>query len=164
MNGVSKKIELIANLAIIGVAVMIGFVFWQKYTASLAPKLPEVPVGAKLVLPEVDWAKNGRTLVLVLQEGCKYCTESAAFYQRLVRESAQRNLPLIAVLPQPHSNGKKYLNYLEVPINEIRQSSLSDIKVSGTPTLLLVNQQGEVTKGWVGKLPAEKEAEVFSSL
>jgi len=36
--------------------------------------------------------------------------------------------------------------------------------VDGTPTLLLVNEKGEISNSWVGKIPKEKEKEVISQL
>jgi thioredoxin-related protein len=166
MNKPGKKIELAVNLAIILVAIMIGFVFVKNYL--LAPQsTPEsrdyrVPAGTKMSLPEVDWAQNGQTLLLVLKKGCRYCAESAPFYQRLVREMAGQNkVRLVAVLPQEVSEGKKYLSSLDVPIDEVRQAELETLNVQGTPTLILVNGKGEVMESWAGRLPAEKEMEVL---
>jgi hypothetical protein len=36
--------------------------------------------------------------------------------------------------------------------------------VSGTPTVLFVDQQAKVTDVWRGKLPPEKEAEVLAAV
>jgi hypothetical protein len=44
---------------------------------------------------------------------------------------------------------------------DIRAISLDSINVDGTPTLLLVNEKGDVTDYWVGKLPPDKEDEVI---
>lgn len=169
MNKPGKKIELAANLAIILVAILIGIVFVKNYL--LAPQsTPEsrdyrVPPGTKVSLPEVDWAQNGQTLLVVLKKECRYCAESAPFYQRLVRETAaQKGVRLVAVLPQEVSEGKEYLSSLDVPIDEVRQAELSALGVQGTPTLILVNGQGEVMESWVGKLPVEQETEVLKRI
>jgi hypothetical protein len=69
---------------------------------------------------------------------------------------------LLAVLPQPVEEGRRYLATLGVAVDEIKQSSLSSIDVRGTPTLMLVNSDGVVTDTWVGRLQAEQEAEVLS--
>ena len=36
------------------------------------------------------------------------------------------------------------------------------IGVSGTPTLLLINRDGDVTSMWVGRLAADQEAKVLN--
>ena len=40
----------------------------------------------------------------------------------------------------------------------------SKIKVPGTPTLLLVDDQGKVLDVWVGKLDESREKQVLASL
>jgi hypothetical protein len=113
----------------------------------------------------VDWSQSGTTLVLALQKGCHFCTESAGFYQRLAQQaSGQKGLRLVAVFPQSLEEAKTYLDSLKVPIGDIKQSSLAGIGVNGTPTLILVDQQGVVQESWVGRLPPERESEVLRLL
>ncbi len=165
MNKPYAKLEMAANIAIIVVAIMIGFVVVRNYLYKPASMKPSAPAaGTKLSLPDVYWANSNKTLVIALQEGCGYCSESAPFYQRLVTEASSRNVPLIAVLPQPVEVGKKYLSDLKVSINEVRESPLKSLGVQATPTLLLVNNKGEVTEAWLGKLSPEKESEVLEKL
>ena len=63
----------------------------------------------------------------------------------------------------PVEAGKKYLDDLRVPIGNLRNIPFNTIGVNGTPTLLLVNNEGKVTASWKGKLPSEKESEVLNS-
>jgi thioredoxin-related protein len=169
MSGsLSRRLEVAANVAIIVVAVLVCFVVVKTYLlgGSARPQQSQAPaIGSKVSVPDVDWGKNGRTLVLVLQKGCHFCAESAPFYQRLVHDTAGREgLRLVAVLPQQVEEGKQYLNGLGVPIDEVRQASPNDLGVQGTPTLLLVDNSGAVTESWVGKVPPDKEAEVLNRL
>jgi thioredoxin-related protein len=164
MSGIVKKIEVTSNIAIIVAAIMIGVVIAQKYYVSKNRVTPYVPKGTKISLPNIDWSKNGQSLVLALQTGCHYCSESAPFYQRLASEMSARKIPLIAVLPQTIEEGQNYLNSLKAPIGDIRQAQLKSIGVQGTPTILLVDSNGEVKASWAGKLPPNKESEVLNSL
>lgn len=163
----SRKIEVIANIAIIVVAILLGFVLVKTYfwpTSKDAVARPPVNiVGQKLSLPDVDWSKNGRTLVLVLQSNCRFCTDDAPFYRELLkRQAAQPGLKLLAVLPDSIDAAKAYLGSLGVTIDEIRQSSLKSIGVAGTPALLMVDSNGVVTDAWMGRLDSAGEAEVIS--
>lgn len=166
MSSLHKRIELLANVAIIVVAILIGVVLVQRFFFADKTIQPskQIAIGSKISLPGVEWDKNGKTLVLALEKGCRFCTESAPFYQRLAQTSAAKGVKLIAVLPQPTAEGDEYLNKLAVPITDVRQVSLSSLSVSGTPTLILVNDKGEVTASWVGKLPSDKESEVLAEL
>lgn len=165
MSAIGSKIEMIANIAIIVVATMMGVVLVQRYVLApnkLAAQM--VPAGTAVSLPGIDWAANGRTLVVAIQEGCHFCSESAPFYQQLVKKASSNHIPVVAVLPQPIETGQKYLNDIKVPIDNIRQATLKSIGVQGTPTLLLVDNTGKIVTGWVGKLPPDQEADVLSKL
>jgi len=166
---ITQRLEVLTNLAIIFAAVLLSVVlikyYLLPYYSKDGPRDFRVPAGAKVSLPGVDWSNNNQTLLLVLQKGCHFCTESASFYQRLVRETAGREkIHLIAVLPQAYDEGKKYLDDLGVTIEEVKQAPLGSIGVHGTPTLILVDNQGVVITSWVGKLSADGEAEVLRRL
>jgi thioredoxin-related protein len=166
MNTLYKRIEMFANIAIILVAIALVVVLAKRYVfTGPTSESPQPNIGAKLSVPGIDWSKNNKNLVLLLSDSCKYCTESAPFYQRLVQERAQRQtFHLIATFPQPVSEGRKYLNGLGVGIDDVVEVSPRAIRIRGTPTLLLVNSAGVVTDEWLGKLPPEKETEVLSRL
>jgi len=135
---------------------------WLRLAARLSA--PPARQDASLGIPDVDWRRSKQTLVLVLREGCHFCSDSAEFYRQLAMESRQTKTKLVTVLPGSIEDSRKYLNDLKVPINEIRQSPLSKVNVRGTPTLLLVNEKGVVTKSWVGQLPRDRESEVFDAI
>ena len=172
MRTLFKRIELLANVAIILVAVLLGVVLVKQLVLNKdnQPVRPtsarrEVSRGDKVSVSGVDWAKNSHTLLLVLQEGCHFCTESAPFYQRLIKETSARNdLKLVALLPQSVSEGKQYLDEIGVAIADVRQVSPTQVNVGGTPTLILVNNEGVASDVWSGKLLPDTEAQVLSKL
>jgi hypothetical protein len=113
----------------------------------------------------MDWSQSEHHVVLVMQTGCHFCTESAPFYRRLIQAVEKRkDIELIAALPQSVSESKQYLDGLGVAINEVRHADPSSVGASGTPTLVLVDRTGTVTDVWMGRLPPAKEQEVFSRL
>src|SRR5260370_10840706 len=170
MHSLFKKIELVAKLAIIAVAILLGAVVIRSFFFSRSQGQPQAPIqaiqpGTHLSLPGVDWKANGRTLVLALSTQCHFCTESAPFYQGVAQERAKNsNLRLVAVFPQPIQEGQKYLKELGVNVDDVRQSQLETLGVSGTPTLIMANNQGIVDDSWHGKLSSDKEAEVLRRL
>jgi thioredoxin-related protein len=166
MDPLPRKIETIANVCIIVVAIIVCVAavryFRTKASVSQAPT-PAIAAGTKINLPNEDWARNRQTLLLALSTQCKYCSASADFYQRLVN-NASSNTKLVAVLPQPLEESQQYLTGLKVTIKDIQQISPPSLGVRATPTLILVDSAGTVTHSWVGKLPPDKEEEVLSSL
>ncbi len=61
-------------------------------------------------------------------------------------------------------DSKAHLNELGLTNLEVKRSPLENIQVSGTPTLILTNEKGEIMDFWVGKLTPDKEAEVINKL
>ena len=59
---------------------------------------------------------------------------------------------------------KSWLKDEGVRVDQVKQASLGDIGVRGTPTLLLVNSAGVVTNVWVGKLQPDQEQQVLAAL
>jgi thioredoxin-related protein len=163
-----KKVEFLAHIAVIVIAVLLGVVLVKRFLLTHTNKntaRPEITVGTRLSLPGIDWTKSGLTMLLVLSKDCRYCTESAAFYQRLALEKAKHaNTRLIAVFPQAVEVGQNYLTDIGVAVDDVKKVTPTDLGVRGTPTLILVDGTGTVQKVWPGKLPPDKESEVLNEL
>ena len=171
MHKAFQKIELAANVLIIVVALLLGGAIIQKFffaapTAAIPKRPPrlEPRIGSTVNLPDVNWSRQPKTLILVLQSGCRFCNESAPFYKSVIEAARNKNIKLIAVLPTGVDESIEHLNKLGLTNIEVKQSSLDSLQVSGTPTLILTNDKGEVTNYWVGKLPPNKEMDVISKL
>ncbi len=166
---ISKKIELAANLAIVVVACLLGVALVKNYLLSKTPE-PSVPQeAANTTVSEptvssldVDWKQSKLTLVLALSTVCHFCTESAPFYRRLIKERV--GVRTVAVLPQEITESKKYLEHLGIKVNEVRHVPLPSIGVEGTPTLVLVDKAGAIKNTWRGKLSRNQESIVLDHL
>lgn len=173
MSNLYKRTELLANVSIIVVALLLGGVVVKRYLLPGAPPPADggaanesrVKPGMDVPLEGFDWSGSERTLVLVLSNDCRYCTESAPFYRRLAQQRAEGGKArLVAVLPQPVGEARQYLGGLEVKVDEVKQLRPNQLGVNGTPTLILADNSGKVIDVWVGKLPAERETDVIARL
>lgn len=163
MSNLTKRIEPIANVAILLLAALIVASFVKEYFHP--HDSAEIAAGTKVDLPNMDWARNKQTLLLLLQKGCHFCDESAPFYQKLVGATEGRNeVRLVAVLPQGLMEAKGYLNHLGLAIDDVRVAIPDSLGAKGTPTLILVNSAGTVTDSWIGKLTADQESDVLARL
>jgi hypothetical protein len=81
-----------------------------------------------------------------------------------VRKSLGKDVMLIGVLPEPVAEAESYLKREGVQLDELRQVTLSQMGVAGTPTMLLVNRRGIVVQAWVGKLDPDKQREFFKTM
>lgn len=166
MQNRARKIEALVNVAIVAVAVALCAVLARQYLfASEAGRLRGPEVGSRIEIAGVGLAGEERALLLVLQKGCHFCTESAPFYRRLASEAAARGgrVKLYAVLPQEAEEGRRYLDELGVHVERVAQAHPGSLQVSGTPTLIML-ERGTVSGVWAGALSPDREAEVLAKL
>jgi len=149
---VRANIELTAQV-IIALAVVVAAAALVKrnfFAGPGNPNLPRISAGERLSVPNVDWKQNQKSLVFFLKKDCPYCTTSAPFYRQLIEDASKRNVKRLAILPNSADEARKYLQYLELPIENIQTGPLSSYKISGTPTVLFVDSQGIVRSVWFG--------------
>jgi thioredoxin-related protein len=162
-----NKIEVAANVVVIVLAVVVGSVFLMDRFASPGLGPNEVKVGDQLPgLPAYNWKAHERTLVLALRNGCHFCEDSMPFYRRLAKleQSNQIGAHLIAVFPDDPAVVRQVVETQQLMIEVLPGTELGQVKVQATPTLILVDEQGRVSKVWMGELPAAEEAEVIAAI
>lgn len=179
MKSISQQIEIASHMAIILVALLISIVFVKTYLlpnksgyAPVAAVQNQPPVsqsgpypGMQVSYPDINWAKNGRTLLFVLSTECGFCKASTDFYKQTVQaKQSARNIEFVALFPQDLQQSEKYLKDHDIAIRNVKQSMPFVVGANGFPTLLLVNNSGTVQKAWVGKLPVEQEKDVLASI
>ncbi len=162
-----NKVEVAANVVVILLAVVIGSVFLMERFAAPGPGPNEVKVGDQLPgLHAYNWNAHERTLVLALRNGCHFCEASMPFYRKLTQleQSNQIGVHLIAVFPDDPAVVRQVVETQQLTIEVVAGFELGQVKVQATPTLMLVDEQGRVSKVWMGELPAAEEAEVIAAI
>ncbi|MEQ1644602.1 MAG: hypothetical protein ABL959_14230 [Pyrinomonadaceae bacterium] len=174
MERFRKSVEIGSNVAIILLAVLLGYFVVDRVFAKPTPpaagaEASTIKPGTKITAKSIDFQKSEKNLVLVLSTACKYCTESVPFYQRLVeRNAADKKLQIVATFAQEPAEAARYLIDKNLSVDQIVKADPSEIQVRGTPTLILTDKNGTVLESWAGKLSSDKENEVaervFSSV
>ena len=162
---VRANIELVAQV-VIAIAVVITAGVLVKRTVwpgQSSGRTPGINAGERLSIPNIDWARNKKTLVFFLKKDCSYCTSSAGLYRQLVEDATKRNVKCVAVFPNTPEDARKYLQYIELPIEDVHTGPLGDYKISGTPTVLFVDDGGIVRSVWIGA-QADREREMRDKL
>lgn len=93
----------------------------------------------------IDWTKQRKTLILALQANCHFCNESAPFYRRIAESTKGTDVQLIAAFPTPVESSAAHLKELGLTSLAVTQVPLTSLQTSGTPTLILANDRGEIT-------------------
>ena len=118
---------------------------------SRAGRRPTLAVGDTVGLPDVDWSRADHTLILALQPDCPYCVASAPFYQQLLVATTSKTR-IIVVTPFSKPTGEQMLKDYALPSTEVIQGDFAQLKISGTPTILLVDRAGRLQQAWIGQL------------
>jgi thioredoxin-related protein len=168
---ISRTIDPALDAAIILVSILVIVAFIRAgYPGSSAgidqPRRSGDKVGRKISLRGVDWSKSEQTLLMFLSTECGYCKKSESFYRRLSLEATNhQKVRLIALFPQRPETSKEYLDRAGITVDDLRQPVAGEeLRVKGTPTLVLVDRHGVATHKWVGLLSPAEEAEVMSRL
>lgn len=180
MKKLFRIVQFGANLGIIVIGLLLTFIVLDRYVISptksdqnpvvasntSSTTLPRANnlIGTVLPLQGVAWKESNMTVVLYLSTTCRFCSESSPFYQQLVKAKANNAFKLVAVLPQNTDEANKYLESLNIKVDQVLNSSLTSVGVTGTPTLMMVGEDGVIIDSWRGKLDEKKEGEVFAKL
>jgi peroxiredoxin len=165
-SNLRANVELGAQITIAVAVVVVAGVLVKR---NLFPQqlnsdsLARINAGERLDVPNVDWERNKKSLVFFLKKDCVYCTSSAPFYRQLIEDASRRNVKLLAILPNSVDEARKYIQSLELPIENVQTGSLSSYKISGTPTVLFVDGHGIVRSVWFGAAP-DREKEMRDKL
>jgi len=160
------KIEGVANVAVILLAIVMGSIFLKDRFFTPNPQADEVKPGVQLArLDAWDWGAHDRTLVLALRKGCHFCEDSAPFYRRLLAEHEREGstTEIVAVFPDAADAVKEVVQTEGLKVPALAEVPLEQLKASGTPTLLLVDRNGKVLKAWIGMLSPREELEVLAA-
>ncbi len=167
-----STLDMVANVAIIIVCAIAAFIlirnnFFNKPQAGQRP--PEAVVGEKLdALRKVVPAGTDRALVVAVAPTCHFCTESMPFYKRLLEERDQKGskTKVIAAVPREEARAEEQrtMDSAGVKPDAMVVVDFQNIKVPGTPTILLVDNEGKVLDVWVGKQDSSGEDEILKTL
>ncbi len=160
------RIEVIANLVVILLAIAIGGIYLRDRFSAPRAESDAIKVGDRLPrLEGWDWSAHDRTLVMVLRKGCHFCEDSAPFYQRLAaRQQEGSTAAVVAVFPDTPEAVRKVVQTEGLGVHALPEIPLEKLKVSGTPSLLLVDRTGMVLNAWIGMLSPRQELDVIKAM
>lgn len=160
------RLELVTVVCVVVVATVVGVLFVRRY--ALDPgSVVEVSRGMQLPEPAgYTWHSYHRTVVLALHVGCLHCENNMGFYERLVglERSHQLSAHILAVFPDAQEEVQRALGGRLVAQQSLANVNLGKLGVRGTPTLILVDGNGQVQDVWVGELPNAEQEEIVRSI
>lgn len=168
-----STLDTVANIAIIIVCAIAAVVLVRQHffnqNAQGGQRPPEIEAGDQFdQLGQVVPAGSDRALVVALAPTCHFCEESMPFYKRLVEERNRKGSKVKVIAAVGREDAKadeqQKLTSAGVQPDAVVVLPFDAIKLRGTPTIVLVDNQGEVQKVWIGKQPASGEEEILETL
>ena len=168
-----STLDTVANIAIIIVCAIAAFILVRNHffnpNQAGGPRPPEIKAGETYAaLGQLVPSGAERALVVAVSPTCHFCEESMPFYKRLVDERNQKgsNVKVIAAVPREEAKAEEAQKMASAGVNPdgVVVLDFNSVKVLGTPTILLVDNQGEVHEVWVGKQPDSGEKDILEVL
>lgn len=155
----SKHLHRALNVAIIVAGALFVTSLVQSYQLTTQPQARRITVAG------VDFSRSEKTLLLFLQQDCKVCIESVAFYRRITDNFPDPgNVQLILITPNEPKTAGKFFRNEGLPVATVLQGERGLLGVKLSPTLILADSTGIVRGSWIGQLSPEREAEVLTML
>lgn len=165
-----EKLEIAVNIVFIALAILVGGILTKNLILpNNASSNIDLAPGIGFQMPDIPsykWGDHEHTLVLALKKGCSYCENSLPFYRKLTQLKKENKIPtnIISIFPESDDVAKEVLTSKNLAVDAFGDAKLSLFKISGTPTLVLVDKHGYVKNSWVGQLTKDKEDEVVRIL
>jgi thioredoxin-related protein len=168
-----STLDTVANIAIIVVCVIAAVVLIRNQFFPAQPRVQgaqeQVKEGERFdQLKAVMPAGSNRALVVAVSPTCHFCNDSMPFYKKLIDQRNQQGsqVKVIAAVPNEEAKAEESKKFASAGANPdgMVHMDFSTIKVPGTPTLLLVDNDGKVLNVWVGKQDEKGEKEILEVL
>jgi thioredoxin-related protein len=175
MSAFDPKTDRIINRAVIilsiGFALVLGAtavaVAWPRLTHAFgrapATPAPAYRTGQTIDVP-ADWYQaSPHTLVLFARSSCSACQEAQPFLKGLVAGLGGHAAVVLASTGQEREEELRYGRAIgiEDALNKIAPAGL---KVQATPTLVLINQRGEILGAWEGVGPPDRQTIIANAV
>lgn len=163
-------LEVTTNVAVVVVAIVVLSVFaWTFFNHYQKTQIQAgLQRGQKLDQLTVAINNNAaQTLLVAMSTTCHYCSESIPFYNQLIEIQHNTNNPtaIIAVFPNSENEAKEYIRQNKLNITTVAASiDFKSLHVTGTPTIILVDNSGKIRDFWVGKLSKDEEQQVIKAI
>ena len=160
-----RLLDIAVNVAIIiSAACLLALVIARVRTPHPTTQAqPSLSLGQHLSVNGVQPSSNG-SLVFVLQIDCRFCQQSMPFYRSLAPNAATRGRKIVYVMPSTVAASQTYLAQQGLPSGEVVQASLDQAQVSGTPTLILLDNKNDVQNVWAGELDQNGQQQVQNAV
>jgi len=164
-----NRFEAAVNIAVLVMSVTVVYAVVQRFVvptyfrgqSTSGYRAGDVLTGS---LGELPLSPSRLSALLIVSKHCNYCTDSAPFYRTLLASHAHApggTFQTIIIGGTGLEDAKAFATTNRLLADHILAMPKDAwARVSGTPTLLLVDSSGRVVGSWTGKLSSRGEHQV----
>jgi thioredoxin-related protein len=161
-SSIASVLAIVLVIVVIAGLLAQGYVrrSWQERRVQAAQET------ALASIPTVKLGDYQKTLVLLLNVDCGFCSRSLPFYERVIQATAVNGnrTQIIALFPNAEADVSTYITRNKLPCRYLHGVDFSKFGVTGTPTILLADKDGKLVRSWMGQLPTDQEDEVLQAI
>jgi hypothetical protein len=162
------RLEVITNIAVCLAAVAVLLVMAGRYLKETGTSIHSgLRTGGVLPsLPGVDYGKSSRTLLIAVSARCDGCGDSVPFFNQLKRSviSKGNSTQIVALFPETGDEVNRFVQQQNLNLEFVSGVNFKDFTFIGTPTMVLVNGNGQIIDFWIGKPSSDLQQEIINSL
>lgn len=160
-----KAINIAGMMLCVGVIGVVGADLYHRSATGVSPSSTPLKVGDRVKgMERLGFRRSGRMLLLVTASTCHFCTNSIPFYQRLSITARRSGVPVVAVAAEPVGTNRQFLASGGVLIDATLSGEELQLPTRGTPTLVIVRNDGQILSLWEGLLDSSSESRVLEAV
>lgn len=141
-------------------------VAWPRVTNALgmrhAPE-PAYRAGQTIDTPADWYASSGYTLVVFARASCGACQTAQPFLKQLVADLGSKSAVVLGTTGKEPNEEAGYGHSLGLEAASVKVVP-AGLRVRATPTLVLVNAQGQVLAAWEGVGPEKQQQQIAKTI
>ena len=113
----------------------------------------------------LDFHSSERTLLIVFRSRCRYCIESAPYYQQLVSLRNKKNAPvrIVGIAFEQDPEARSFISDQGWSPDQLVLVPPSTIKVKAAPSVILVDSDATVVATWLGRTSAASYRDIATT-
>jgi rhodanese-related sulfurtransferase len=158
-----RRLGTVLNVSIVILLLTLSTILTKTYIFPTEPKV--ITYGDKISLSDVPLERGKQSVLLFLRSDCVYCTKSGGFYKDISQTLAQTgNTHLLAVFSKNDERSTDYMSEIGLANLVSIHASFKELGIVATPTMVLIDDMGQVQEVWRGKLSPKREGEFKEKL
>lgn len=150
-------------MLLMSIAVVVHFAIGRMQQPSSSSVHPLLTVGTQVSISGYDFGISPKTLLLGTAPNCRFSKENKPFHEMLVRHARENGVRILVVAPVSDTSSSFTASF-QGPLTTIQQRNLALLGLSGTPTILILNQHSQITGIWQGHLGPVSQNAVLARL